>query len=114
MFSRPSPYATPLPYAQVAVLMGVRLAEPSESREARSTELRRASCLLLASAPRPLGAFGAYAPANTHRTVAYTIIFPFINQMIDELGVTDNPDRIGFYSGLVVGRPGVPLAWAGG
>ncbi|WOO84455.1 Major facilitator-type transporter psiT2 [Vanrija pseudolonga] len=61
MFSRPSPYATPLPYAQVAVLMGVRLAEP----------------------------------------IAYTIIFPFINQMIDELGVTDNPDRIGFYSGLV-------------
>ncbi|KAL1406880.1 hypothetical protein Q8F55_006289 [Vanrija albida] len=60
MFSRP-PYATPLPYAQVAVLMGVRLAEP----------------------------------------IAYTIIFPFINQMIDELGVTDHPDRIGFYSGLV-------------
>ncbi|KAK8869738.1 hypothetical protein IAR55_000306 [Kwoniella newhampshirensis] len=48
---------TPLPFAQVAVLMGVRLAEP--------------------------------------------IIFPFINQMVEELKVTDNPDRIGFYSGLV-------------
>jgi hypothetical protein len=30
------------------------------------------------------------------------VIFPFINQMVEELGVTDNPDRVGFYSGLVV------------
>ncbi|WWD10081.1 hypothetical protein V865_008214 [Kwoniella europaea PYCC6329] len=52
---------TPLPFAQIAVLMGVRLAEP----------------------------------------IAYTVIFPFVNQMVEELGVTDNPDRIGFYSGLV-------------
>jgi hypothetical protein len=36
------------------------------------------------------------------------VIFPFINQMIEELGVTDNPDRVGFYSGLVVNfLPGV-------
>ncbi|WRT67192.1 uncharacterized protein IL334_004158 [Kwoniella shivajii] len=48
---------TPLPFSQIAVLMGVRLAEP--------------------------------------------IIFPFVNQMVEELGVTDNPDRVGFYSGLV-------------
>jgi hypothetical protein len=32
------------------------------------------------------------------------VIFPFINQMVEELGVTDNPDRVGFYSGLIVGR----------
>lgn len=35
-------------------------------------------------------------------TVSYTVIFPFINQMVEELQVTDNPDRVGFYSGLVV------------
>lgn len=29
------------------------------------------------------------------------MIFPFINQFIEELGITDNPDRVGFYSGLV-------------
>ncbi|WVR05194.1 hypothetical protein IAU60_002206 [Kwoniella sp. DSM 27419] len=52
---------TPLPFTQIAVLMGVRLAEP----------------------------------------IAYTVIFPFVNQMVEELKVTDNPDRIGFYSGLV-------------
>jgi hypothetical protein len=34
--------------------------------------------------------------------VSYTVIFPFINQMVEELGVTDNPDKVGFYSGLVV------------
>ncbi|WVQ98785.1 hypothetical protein IAU59_005916 [Kwoniella sp. CBS 9459] len=52
---------TALPFAQIATLMGVRLAEP----------------------------------------IAYTVIFPFVNQMVEELGVTDNPDRVGFYSGLV-------------
>lgn len=34
--------------------------------------------------------------------ISYTVIFPFINQMVEELQVTDNPDRVGFYSGLVV------------
>jgi uncharacterized membrane protein len=33
--------------------------------------------------------------------VSYTVIFPFVNQFIEELGITDNPDRVGFYSGLV-------------
>ncbi|OWZ34735.1 hypothetical protein C343_01229 [Cryptococcus neoformans C23] len=33
--------------------------------------------------------------------ISYTVIFPFINQMVEELQVTDNPDRVGFYSGLV-------------
>lgn len=39
-------------------------------------------------------------------TVSYTVIFPFINQMVEELQVTDNPDRVGFYSGLVVSLRG--------
>ena len=33
---------------------------------------------------------------------SYTVIFPFINQMVEELGITDNSDKVGFYSGLVV------------
>ncbi|WVO13940.1 hypothetical protein L204_101565 [Cryptococcus depauperatus] len=52
---------TPLPVAQITVLMAIRLAEP----------------------------------------ISYTVIFPFINQMVEELGVTDSHDQIGFYSGLV-------------
>ncbi|ODO10776.1 hypothetical protein I350_01374 [Cryptococcus amylolentus CBS 6273] len=61
MFGRSKHGATPLPVAQITVLMAVRLAEP----------------------------------------IAYNVIFPFVNQMVEELGVTDNPDRVGFYSGLV-------------
>ena len=34
--------------------------------------------------------------------LAYAQIFPYINEYIRYLGVTDNPKRIGFYSGLVV------------
>ncbi|KAG8943142.1 hypothetical protein FRC03_002645 [Tulasnella sp. 419] len=33
--------------------------------------------------------------------IAYTQIFPYINQMVEELHVTDKPSEIGFYSGLV-------------
>lgn len=34
--------------------------------------------------------------------IAYTQIFPYINEFLNSLHVTDNPKRIGFYSGLVV------------
>jgi len=33
--------------------------------------------------------------------VAYTQIFPYVNQMMEELHITDDPSQIGFYSGLV-------------
>lgn len=33
--------------------------------------------------------------------LAFEIIFPFINEMIFELGIVDNPEDVGFYSGLV-------------
>ncbi|CAE6480427.1 unnamed protein product [Rhizoctonia solani] len=32
---------------------------------------------------------------------AYTQIFPYVNQMVWELGVTDDPKKVGFYSGMV-------------
>ncbi|KDQ16314.1 hypothetical protein BOTBODRAFT_31015 [Botryobasidium botryosum FD-172 SS1] len=33
--------------------------------------------------------------------IAMTQIFPYINQMIEDLHVTDDPSRVGFYSGVV-------------
>lgn len=33
--------------------------------------------------------------------IQYTVIFPFVNQMVSELGVTDNEERLGYYSGLI-------------
>lgn len=34
--------------------------------------------------------------------IAYTQIFPYINEFMNDLHVTDDPKRIGFYSGMVV------------
>ena len=84
--------STPLPFSQIATLMGVRLAEPSEwTNNEDGIELtfsRVYGCVLLVCLCPGL-------------LVLIQVIFPFINQMVEELGVTDNPDKIGFYSGLV-------------
>jgi len=34
--------------------------------------------------------------------MCFTQIFPYINQFMSDLRVTDNPSQIGFYSGIVV------------
>ena len=34
--------------------------------------------------------------------IAFTQIFPYVNEMMERLHLTDDPSRIGFYSGLVV------------
>ncbi|KAG8897002.1 hypothetical protein FRB99_008519, partial [Tulasnella sp. 403] len=39
--------------------------------------------------------------ARLAEPIAYTQIFPYINQMVEELHVTDDPAEVGFYSGLV-------------
>ncbi|KAG9119728.1 hypothetical protein FRC07_005099, partial [Ceratobasidium sp. 392] len=33
--------------------------------------------------------------------LAYSQIFPYVNQMVWDLGVTDNPKKVGFYSGII-------------
>lgn len=53
------------------------------------------------SSTLPFGQIGTLMGVRLAEPIAYTVIFPFINQMVEELGVTDNPDKIGFYSGLV-------------
>ncbi|KAG9087322.1 hypothetical protein FS749_002997, partial [Ceratobasidium sp. UAMH 11750] len=35
--------------------------------------------------------------------ISFSVIFPFVNQMVEEIGVTDDPKTIGYYSGLVEG-----------
>lgn len=35
--------------------------------------------------------------------ISFSVIFPFVNQMIEEIGVTNDPKAIGYYSGLVEG-----------
>ncbi|KAF8530544.1 MFS general substrate transporter [Hysterangium stoloniferum] len=38
---------------------------------------------------------------TTIHPLAFEIIFPFVNQMILEIGVVTDPERVGFYSGLI-------------
>ena len=47
-------------------------------------------------------AYAVIACIRLAEPIAYTQIFPYINEFLSGLHVTDDPKRIGFYSGLVV------------
>ncbi|KAG8886153.1 hypothetical protein FRB97_007191, partial [Tulasnella sp. 331] len=51
--------------------------------------------------PLPKEQLAIICLARLAEPIAYTQIFPYINQMVEELHLTDNPANIGFYSGLV-------------
>ncbi|KAG8985134.1 hypothetical protein FRB93_006086 [Tulasnella sp. JGI-2019a] len=53
--------------------------------------------------PLPKKQLAIICLARLAEPIAYTQIFPYINQMVEELHVTDNPADVGFYSGLVDG-----------
>lgn len=38
---------------------------------------------------------------NSAQPIAYELVFPFINQMLLELGVAEDPECVGFYSGVI-------------
>ncbi|EJD50550.1 MFS general substrate transporter [Auricularia subglabra TFB-10046 SS5] len=65
-----------------------------ENRDASEPELKR-------KAPVPWAALSALWLVNTIPGLAFEIIYPFINEMIVEIGVTDDPERVGYYSGIV-------------
>lgn len=54
-----------------------------------------------APTPLPMGKFSILLMLNAVCPLAFELIYPFINAMIVEIGVTDDPERVGFYSGLV-------------
>lgn len=70
---------------QVLVLCLMRFAEP---------------VLLLPAALIP--AIPSELTLVTHDQVAFSLIFPFISQFIEDLKVTDDPSRIGYYAGIIV------------
>lgn len=37
--------------------------------------------------------------------IMFTQIFPYVNEMIDHLHLTDDPSKTGLYSGIVVSEP---------
>ncbi|KAF8078099.1 major facilitator superfamily domain-containing protein [Lyophyllum atratum] len=57
----------------------------------------------LAAVPTPLpkAQLAALCSVRLVDPVAFTQVFPYINEFITLLGITDDPSQIGFYSGLV-------------
>ncbi|KDQ14669.1 hypothetical protein BOTBODRAFT_55194 [Botryobasidium botryosum FD-172 SS1] len=54
-----------------------------------------------ARTPLPRGQLAILCLTRLAEPIAYTQIFPYVNQMMADLHVTDDPSQIGFYSGLV-------------
>ncbi|CAE6364898.1 unnamed protein product [Rhizoctonia solani] len=53
--------------------------------------------------PLPLKQLVVLCLMRFSEPVSFSVIFPFVNQMIEELGVTKDPKAIGYYSGFIEG-----------
>ncbi|KAB5591431.1 zinc induced facilitator 1 protein [Ceratobasidium theobromae] len=51
--------------------------------------------------PTPWRSLLVLTALNAVCPLAFELIYPFVNSMIVEIGVTKDPERVGFYSGLV-------------
>lgn len=53
------------------------------------------------STPLPIGQLTALCTVRLVGPIVFTQLFPYVNDFISDLHLTDDPSRIGFYSGLV-------------
>ncbi|CAE6477428.1 unnamed protein product [Rhizoctonia solani] len=51
--------------------------------------------------PLPWNPLIVLTALNAVCPLAFELVYPFVNSMIVEIGVTDDPERVGFYSGLI-------------
>ncbi|KIJ60665.1 hypothetical protein HYDPIDRAFT_43197 [Hydnomerulius pinastri MD-312] len=51
--------------------------------------------------PIPTGQLAALCTVRLVDPIAFTQLFPYVNEFMNDLHLTDDPSRIGFYSGLV-------------
>ncbi|PLW29722.1 hypothetical protein PCASD_15587 [Puccinia coronata f. sp. avenae] len=51
--------------------------------------------------PLPLKQLGIICLMRVSEPISYTLIFPFINQMLEDLKVTDDPKQVGYYAGVI-------------
>lgn len=56
--------------------------------------------------PLPKAQLGSLCAVRLVDPIAFTQIFPYVNEMMDHFNVTDDRSNIGFYSGMVVSREG--------
>ncbi|KAG9092306.1 hypothetical protein FRC06_000159, partial [Ceratobasidium sp. 370] len=79
--------------------------EPSSTPTSTSTAVGSPAASIklpaLARTPLPMAKFSILLMLNAITPLAFELIYPFVNAMIVDIGVTDNPERVGFYSGLV-------------
>lgn len=52
--------------------------------------------------PLPIAQLATLCTVRLVDPIVFTQIFPYVNEMIERLHITDDPSKIGFYSGLVV------------
>jgi len=55
-----------------------------------------------APTPIPKGQLAALCTVRIVEPIAFTQLFPYVNEFMSDLHLTDDPSRVGFYSGLVV------------
>lgn len=55
-----------------------------------------------APTPIPKGQLAALCTVRIVEPIAFTQLFPYVNEFMIDLHLTDDPSRVGFYSGLVV------------
>ncbi|KAN0075327.1 Major facilitator superfamily domain containing protein [Tylopilus felleus] len=51
--------------------------------------------------PIPKGQLAALCTVRIVEPIAFTQLFPYVNEFMSDLHLTDDPSRVGFYSGLV-------------
>ncbi|KNZ48144.1 hypothetical protein VP01_587g1 [Puccinia sorghi] len=54
-----------------------------------------------ARTPLPIRQILIICVMRTSEPIAYTLIFPFINQMLEDLKVSEDPKQIGYYAGVI-------------
>ncbi|KAF7360739.1 MFS general substrate transporter [Mycena venus] len=59
--------------------------------------------------PLPKAQFAALCIARLSDPIGFTQIFPYINEFLSFLHVSDDPAKIGFYSGIVESMPSVAI-----
>ncbi|KAG9006934.1 hypothetical protein FRB94_014769 [Tulasnella sp. JGI-2019a] len=73
------------------------------STDFRTSDAEQQPLLSAKRTPLPKKQLAIICLCRLAEPIAYTQIFPYINQMVEELRVTENRADIGFYSGLVDG-----------
>ena len=72
-----------------------------EERNEQTTATESSTLASGGATPLPWDVLSVLLLLTAVQPMAFEIIFPFVNQMIVEIGVVDDPEQVGFYSGFI-------------